>query len=904
MNVQEITWSLFKSCLGLTMFPLRDEIIVPSLCIFETDDEKKEMHLGLKKRGISQFINGKNKGKSEKILKKLARTTRSSESGCCYTSEDYPYLLKAKEVWEQFFSTNPDVRKTIEVLVSELCNVHYEIEFKCDGTMINLEDKLHSIVEGKDFFYQLSVLSIIAATWPLWKEASQGQDELTCRYLRQLTDMIFPKAADSGNMDTSADSEDSRLDNVNFLYQEALSLFQKEEYDSAGPIFVQIVNTYLTAAPSLLADSYDHLIKCCGHGYKKPSDIESIEDLKRWAVYYGSSAVQKRTHKIRQERKRAVSLEEGICIFNFENSISHWIKETMPANWKSFVTGTPASRLDFNLNNRFILINDNFETNIKDALTIFDEIKRSMEDSDFDVEDPGRIEIIIRCEQESVTALLDTACSFLDENNDETNPVFASNPIRIFLLDEAKRSADFLFAKHPLFYPFTFKRNMDKTGEQSYNLIILSDNHNFEYVSWLVREAFWLLPNGSKNIHSTITVLSPYALDIAREITAACPGFSRFSKVFHSTYGKGESLNTPYPINIKDISFPEIEYHTVSMNSRALQTKLENYSTSDGIFYYVVDSDSDFKAVSFASKIREVSIKTSVLRNEKSGRSISNYSSDSTIIAVRCSDPDYAGLAEDLIVPKETEREELWYNDYKLISFGSFNDLYSWDELIGGEIEFISECMHLQYCSNGKYDFSQAAPKKALRSYYNRLYNHESSFAAAMSLPYRLFEAGVFPSIWYIQNSDTFWAEKNRVQLAEQFDNLLKNDSTLKEKLSRWEHTRWCCYMLSNGWLPANPNQTYAFMNNGVTRHVLQIAKLHPCICSWDDLKELYLTLHDAYEGKQDVYGEYVHDARFEDFKEPNETYFQTLDHDNISQTGDILRARAISREKSSDSVD
>lgn len=899
MSANEITWSIFKSCLNLGMNEIKEDIIVPSLCILKTkdqkeDDEKEDIYYGLGKRGISQLLNGKNPGKSNKILIKLARTARSSESGCCYTSDNYPYLLKAEEIWEQFFSNNADIQNTIEALVSDLCNHHYDIEFKYEDTIIRLEDKLHSIAEEKDFFYRLSVLSIIASTWPMWKKASSEQDKQTCVYLKQLADMIFPQAADPDDRSTSADSEDYQPGNVNFLYQEALSLYSKEEYDSAGLRFVQIVNTYLTASPSLLADSCNHLIKCCEHGYKKPSDTGSIEDLSRWASHYGSDAVQKRTHKIRHKRERRAASNEGVCIFNFKNSIFHWIEETMPANWEYSVTDTPSSLLDINQNNRFILINDNFEINIKDTLIILDEIKRTFENTDFNEEKLGCIEIIIRCRQESITSLLDTACSFLDENNEETDPVFTINPIRIFLLDEAKRSADFLFAKHPLFYPFIFKRNKDKIGDQPYNLIIISDNNNLDYVSWLVREAFWMLPRSSANIHSTITVLSPYASDIAWEITAACPGFSAFSKEFKSVSAKGEALNNPYPINIKDITFPEIEYHTVSMNSRAFHTKLESYSYSEDICYYVVDSDSDFKAISLAAKIREISIKKTVLCNEKSGRRISRYSSDTTVIAVRCSDPDYAGLAEDLIVPKETERENLWYNDYKLISFGSLNDLYSWNEMTGGDIEFISEYMHLQYWSKGKQDFSQEAHKKALRSYYHRLYNRDSSFAAAMSLPYKLFEAGVFPKTWFIQNSDTFWSEKNRAQLADEFDDLLKNNSALKEKLSKWEHTRWCCYMLSRGWLPANPNQVYAYMNNGVSTHVLQIAKLHPCLCSWNDLKELYLTLHDAYVGRQDAYGKYIHDARFEKFEDIDDTFFQTLDDNSITMTGDILRASTL----------
>lgn len=174
----------------------------------------------------------------------------------------------------------------------------------------------------------------------------------------------------------------------------------------------------------------------------------------------------------------------------------------------------------------------------------------------------------------------------------------------------------------------------------------------------------------------------------------------------------------------------------------------------------------------------------------------------------------------------------------------------------------ISQCMHLQYCSqNEHYNFESEPKTEDIWSYYHRLYNRGSSFAAAMSLPYRLFEAGVFPPRWIISNDyDIYWNKASRQLLADNFSKLIEKEHTedtgLINRLARYEHTRWCCYMISvMGWIPASKDQTVHYINNGVDRHTLQIAKMHPCICSWTDLKLLYSDLHFLYNGAEDVYG-------------------------------------------------
>lgn len=533
---------------------------------------------------------------------------------------------------------------------------------------------------------------------------------------------------------------------------------------------------------------------------------------------------------------------------------------------------------------RFILINKDQSKNLEDSLLILDFIKNLQHSANYSDELFENIEIIIRCQEEASTALLDTACSFLDTNY---------SPIKIYLIDEKKRNADYLFARHPLFYPLTFSFNKEKTETTETNLVIVSDNSDFEYISWLIRDAFWMLPHNSTKMESKITILSPYASEIAKYVAAICPGFSKYTSTVNLGSNEKEPLSNPIEININDISFPKLEYHTVPLDSRAFHTKIKSLNPADELLYFVVDSTSDLSSIVLGKRIRE-----GLIHNTISSHKLKSYSSDSTVIAIRVWNPDYAGLTQDLIVPKETEHDNLWFNDYKLITFGSLKDIFSWDELTGGAIEFISMCMHIQYRNNNDelYDFTKTPSKKDIQSYFYRLYNRSSSFAAAMSIPYRFFEAGVYPPKWHISNSNTYWDESNRELLANTFNNLLqdeaKNDTGLIEKLSKYEHTRWCCYMLSMGWLPSSPGEATYYMNSGVKRHSLQIAKMHPCICSWKELQNLYNDFHFSYNGTTDAFGKPKINEQFSDYEENDTTYFQNIDKSNIKQTGNFFKTK------------
>lgn len=849
---------------------------------------------------LSELINGRNPGLSGKILETLAKTTKDRESGQLFNYTNYPYLLTGEKIWKKHMDRFPSEEQRLATIVRNLCTKDYSIKiFDADKKPIfDLSESLKEI--NKDSYgltYQLATLSILATTWQQWDNLRNSKpDKKHNALLSQLAKMIFPiptSGISPKNSVTSSETNDDVVD----LYSNAVALFEKGDYKESAELFTEIVTEHLTAPYEILAKSYTSLIKCYGISSIDIPTIGTKDELKRWALHYGSNDIKPRSHEIRQRPQKSAATDSGFYLFNhLDNSketeqIIQWIANTKPDGWKrpndwDFRIVNDLDSLAIKLSEtpiRFILINSDYSQNLEDALLILDDIKTYQISDKWDSSVCENIEIIIRCPEDYATSMLDTACSFL-------NPEYA--PVKIYLIDEKKRSADYLFAQHPLFYPMTFSFNKDRLDSTDSSLIIISDNKDTQYVSWLIRDAFWMLPHSSPKIHSKIIVLSPYAAKIATELVAECPGFSAFTSIVNPQSGEKESLKNPVKIKINDIAFPQMEFHAISTNVRAFQATIQNIIKEDIFPYFVIDSDSDLKAITLGKKIRETLIREAVISHQ-----LGNYSSDATVIAIRIKNPDYAGLTQDLIVPKETEHGALFFSDYKLITFGSIKDIFSWDWLTGGTIEFISQCMHLQYCSQSdKYDFKKEPLTKDIWSYYHRLYNRGSSFAASMSLPYRLFEAGVFPLRWVISNDyDIYWEESSRQILADNFSKLLEDEKTreaLINRLARYEHTRWCCYMLSMGWLPADKGQTVHYINNGVDRHTLQIAKMHPCICSWSDLKLLYSEFHYLYNGAVDVYGKPKIDERYKAFESEDITKFQKIDINNIKQTADILRAK------------
>lgn len=167
--------------------------------------------------------------------------------------------------------------------------------------------------------------------------------------------------------------------------------------------------------------------------------------------------------------------------------------------------------------------------------------------------------------------------------------------------------------------------------------------------------------------------------------------------------------------------------------------------------------------------------------------------------------------------------------DRRIHLYGTTDSLFSDNTLFNTELENLSLAVHLAYWDcldkkkgDEKYD-------KAYRIFKTREYDRRSSMAAALHLPAKLCMCDAIPQT----GKNNLTAENIAI-----FENCLKKDKDLCERLAINEHKRWNAFFLSEGYQTATKEEmlTYA---KAVDNQKDELSMLHPCIVDWDELDEL-----------------------------------------------------------------
>lgn len=268
---------------------------------------------------LSELINGRNPGLSGKILETLAKTTKDRESGQLFNYTNYPYLLTGKKIWEKHMDRFPSEEQRLATIVHNLCTKDYNIKIidADENPIFDLSKCLKEINKANyGLTYQLATLSILATTWQQWDNLRNDKsDKKHEALLSQLAKMIFPvptSVIDKRNSMISSETNDNVVD----LYSNAVALFEKGDYKKSAELFTEIVTEHLTAPYEILANSYTSLIKCYGISSIDIPTIGTKDELKRWALHYGSNDIKPRSHEIRQRPQRSDTTDNGFYLFN------------------------------------------------------------------------------------------------------------------------------------------------------------------------------------------------------------------------------------------------------------------------------------------------------------------------------------------------------------------------------------------------------------------------------------------------------------------------------------------------------------------------------------------------------------------------------------------------------------
>lgn len=518
----------------------------------------------------------------------------------------------------------------------------------------------------------------------------------------------------------------------------------------------------------------------------------------------------------------------------------------------------------------FLLFDDDEEKNFSDALHILDAIKKSHV-----LSENIQTEIYVRLSEERYETLLDTALSRME-----------GKIVPLYVIDENKFAAQRLLSLHPLFYPLhTIRagRLENKKARVDLHFVIIC-TAKYELACWLVRESAYLACFMQRNIMVHITVLSPQSSLLEAQLRALCPGLFNEDLLGDAD---ASSLKLSFlPIVAGSHMPPEMLFLDQAADGSHMPPRAflldqafdKIFWKADRFMYFAVLGDSDVEGLDLAIHVREWCIRRAVRADTEIERS------RMSVIAFACKDPTIAQLAKNTVVQAQRHGGS-WYNDYALLPFGMLTERYTWDTLDGGRLERMAQCTHLQYCG-----CRPDAPKKICRqelrdSYFNRLYNRDSSLALALSLPYRLFQVKkrgemdrhICPENWSIDD-ETAYTGASLEKMLSAFADIGQGQ---KKTLAQYEHTRWNRYMLSRGWLPATADETISYILAGNPKQQLYIGRMHSCIIPWDGLEELQKRLQlyaSTYEeGKKNPFERFTADC------------FTDLDKKNIADTAAIF---------------
>lgn len=823
----------------------------------------------------SRFFNGGSVALYRSCMHFFLSKSNAADAGHPFTYGTFPPWLDLQNAWKKI--TDSMEKKESDAFKEQILNFLESLQPKEQNLLSYQLARISEAVRNEPLEMQLATLSMIACTWGVWesafkknsRDASKSEQEI-CR----LALLILPEGVCiQTTLPTAPIDQALEEDRADDTEQAQASLAQvrvlvrQHRYQEAGEACEEIIQQ-LTCAPDILRGEACYLLACCCRddpgSYKLPKSFCSVEELLLLAKQFGYDHNAACDRRILSVPRRSSDSRKGVCVCNAHNDAGSWLESTMPAGWEMKYSSSPSSFVHSSETVRFALLDEDLEKNVRDALQILGTIQQTNHWK--------HSELFIRCEEEKTSPLLDTALSFLRSSWKSDDAC----PVQVYLLDEAKHTAQSLYARHPLFYPFSL--DPDSKHSDPLHLVILSSAPNTSFAAWLVREASWLLPV-LPDTH--IKLLSPCADKIRSHIGAACPGLAE-----QITFGREKSRQDR--LSIKGIKFPEMEFIEVDFESPQLSYALQQIEKRKGFKYYVVDAGSDLETIALGTRVRESNIRRAV---EK--RQIDLYSRNRAVIALRCTSPHMAHLAQELLVPKEKEPGNQWFNNYGFTTFGALDELYSWDNLDGGVFEEAAQCLHLMYCGSAFRPEEKRTREKDLDSYFQSLYNQDSSRAAVIGFPYRLFRAGIVAPCWYIQDPDAYWSEPQRLALADRLQRSLAKDKNLLSRLAQYEHTRWTCYLISRGWLGfSDSDQVVQIIKAGAPKHMLQIARLHACICSWDDLKALQSSLDWAYRNERTDGLHSLPDDSFSKYYDPKEkyTYFQHLDDESIRKTPQVLR--------------
>ena len=731
----------------------------------------------------------------------------SLTAGERYAPDNHPLFRAIRYQWDQLVSSEESQNPKFAQRLLENIRGLVESEFP-EKEPLFLRERLGRTLD-KSLTAALSVLTVLAFAKPIGTFANDSEAEEFCNLI------IMPHEMENKRLTNELEAQ-QYLENTaraEELLQKAKNLpdvhaMSQDDWDSAFAICRQIEEMRPLVDDELCSE-ITHLCYLLAETEQYKVSAEQTAEKLLWrSAYYGNSEAIKLYHRpdffsCKRSEERCSPTNPGLCWTNACNEATGTALATMPLDWK-LIDGDISTFVRENSQilkeKRLLLLDEDPDKNLEDLLEALDILYQLPR------EEIDRFFAIVRGPYGYLSSLLDTVLAD-----------FGRNPPRVYLLDEEKQAVWNLLFRHPLFYPV---RHVPVSVGATLRLIILGGSRVAET---LLLESFQLMD--FEGVDSAIYWVAPDAMERKKRINARCPGLAHDA------------------VHIPLVSVPEIHPVNKPLDTLELDEWLSETILAGDTCYFIVAMEDARENLTLALRLREWSIRRMIKEGKPERPALLPP------IAFYCPKPVVSHLVTRLVAQKPAYGGR-WYNGYALIPFGSQADIFRWDEAAGGILEAQARYLHMQYTNAQPHAVDEDMQASTKSRYERFVYAHDSSAAAVLALPYRLFntlsrakdkrDKRILPPVWNILDREAYTDSFNREILADRFEDFLqeKREVILRD-LSEQEHSRWCRYMLSRGWLPASEGDVQRLFDEGANSHKLYIAKMHGCICSYDDLLPL-----------------------------------------------------------------
>jgi len=347
-----------------------------------------------------------------------------------------------------------------------------------------------------------------------------------------------------------------------------------------------------------------------------------------------------------------------------------------------------------------------------------------------------------------------------------------------------------------LIFDYPFYNNM---GNQKEIAVLITGSNKIALE--IARSAVWACQFGSE-YKISVTVIDENASDVQRQLEYECP----------------EYFNPKWNYKLK--------FYNANIQSKEFDQILNEHCRNTTYAAVCVDDDS-------------LSIQTAVYLRRFFIRTDSDFKKEPFIAAFVTSKEKFKAVQELTAVNKEKISLKGWdiyspkSENYNIVPFGYDDDIYSYENIVENKTIQLALNCHAAY----QYMFGDGSviPKEKLMESFN--YNEidkKSNRANGIHLKYKLHLLGYELKAENEANSEEI---ENAQIILKEIHEKLENPENM-DYLARLEHDRWTAFQSSQGWRSVSIEEARNYSAvTGSHKHLK--AKLHPCICTYEELDEI-----------------------------------------------------------------